>query len=322
MNHLKKTILLIGAGAIGLRHLEGVLKARLPLRVTVVDPSSAALTNARAVPVPKRHHVAYETAVPQGGIVDLAIVATTSHHRANVVRELLRKTKKVRYIVLEKILFDRKEDYAAIERLLARRRVKAWLNSPVPMFPFHRRLKQKLGSGPIFCHFSGGERFGLMTTAVHDAHYASYLAGTPAFTADTSLFVPHLIKAKRAGFSELHGTIALHFKNGSRSLSTTLPQSAPRRTTIMGKAARAIIEQPENGAWVAEKKHGWKWKRVGAPFLLQSEMTGPLVERILRTGACDLPTFTESAQVHLQILEPVQKFLRMHGYRGKNYPFT
>lgn len=317
-----KQIYLIGAGSFGLRHLEGALKARMSLRVTVVDPSSAAVTNARVVPVSKRHHVAYETVVPQGGIVDLAIVATTSHHRANVIRELLRKTKIVRYIVLEKILFDRKEDYATIERLLARRRVKVWVNSPVPIFPFHRALKRKLGKGPIFCHFSGGERFGLMTTAIHDAHYASYLAGTPAFTTDTSLLVPRLIRAKRSGFSELAGSLLLRFADGSRSLSTTLPSPAPRQTTIMGKAARATIEQPENGARVAEKKHGWKWKRVGAPFLLQSEMTGPLVERILRTGACDLPTFTESAQVHLQILEPVQKFLRMHGYRGKNYPFT
>lgn len=317
-----KQLCLIGAGAIGLRHLEGVLKVRTPLRVVVTDPSLAALKNARAVSIPKRHTVTYKKVLPRGDIVDLAIVATTSRRRAKAVRDLLNKSRVVRYIVLEKILFDRKEDYAAIERLLRRRRVRAWVNSPVRMYPFHRALKGKLGAGPVFCHFTGGERYGLMTTAIHDAHYASYLAGTVAFTTDTSLLVPRLIKAKRSGFNELEGSLLLRFADGSRSLSTTLPHQAHRQTTIIGKAARVIIEQPENAASIAEKKHGWKWKWAGAPFLLQSEMTGPLVERILRTGTCDLPTFQESARIHLQILEPVQKFLRKHGYRGKTYPFT
>lgn len=319
---VRPQVYLIGVGALGIRHLEGLMRSRTQLTISVVDPSAAALRAAKCVPVPSRHRIEFVQTMTSLQQVDVAIVATTSRHRAAAVRELLRKAKIVRCIVLEKILFDRKSNYVTIEKLLIRHGVKVWVNSPVRTFPFHQKLKEKLGNGAVFCHFSGGERYGLMTTAIHDAHYASYLVGSRAFTTDTSLLRPTLVDAKRRSYKELHGTLEFCFANGSRALSTTLPFSAPRRIAIMGKNARATIEQPGNVAWIAEKKTNWKWKQMKAPFLLQSDMTGPLIERILKTGTCDLPTFKESARIHLQLLEPVQKFLHKHGYRSNRYPFT
>ncbi len=57
--------------------------------------------------------------------------------------------------------------------------------------------------------------------------------------------------------------------------------------------------------------------------MFQSQMTGPLTEKIITTGTCALPTLQESSIVHLSILEPVAAFLQKHGAHFKvAYPFT
>ncbi len=315
-------VVLIGAGSLGRRHLEGLLSVRRPLLIYVIDPSLEALRDAKKLTARTRHKVFCATRIPALSRVDLAIVATTSQHRANMVRELLQKSEIVRYIVLEKILFDKKSDYAAIQKLLRKRRVRAWVNCPLRLFPLQHQLPHLLGIGPISCHVSAGARYGLMTNIVHYADLMCFLTGSNRFTTDTSLLSPRVVPSKRQGFKELQGSLTLRFPGGSRLIATTLPQGGARSTTVLGSRARVILIETTQTADIAEKRTGWKWKEVPAPFLLQSKMTGDIASQILIRGMCELPTLEESSRTHLQILESVQKFLRKNGYRKTAYPFT
>jgi len=310
-------LLLVGVGTIGKRHFESILRIKKPLSITVVDSSASALKKARTIPNTNRHKLSFVREIPSSKRIDLAIIATTSAHRASAVKELLSKTKKVRYLLLEKILFDRKEDYSSIGKLLKKHGVKTWVNHPRCLYPFHRSLLQKIHKKPFLYHIHSGERDGLMTNATHYAYYCAFLAGSTDFKTDTSLLLPKLIKSKRKGYFELYGTLVFRFKNGATGIATSLPQTAPRTAELVSPAVRVAFDEIKGEASISEKHKKWLWKKEEAPILFQSDMTGPLVEEILRSGKCGLPDYETSAKVHLKVLEPIRRFLSL-----SSYPFT
>ena len=101
-------VYIIGAGQIGSRHLQALKGVKTPLGIVVVDPSKESLGVAaqRYNQVPSgrlTHTVNYLQQVPNNQNVDLAIIATTSNIRAQIIRSLV-KTNRVRYLILEKLL--------------------------------------------------------------------------------------------------------------------------------------------------------------------------------------------------------------------------
>src|SRR3989344_3596520 len=190
-------ICLVGVGALGIRHLEGLLRAAAALDITVVDPSQEALVNAQKTAEGHTvHHVSCSSEMPQGEI-DLAIIATTARH---------------------------------------------------------------LAGEPFSMHFNGGGQYGLMTNIMHYADYAAFLAGSSDFEVDTSMLGSEILESKRSGYKELQGSIALRYQNGSSALMTTLAHARVRRTTIASRHARAIFDEGENIAWIAEERNKWIWK--------------------------------------------------------------
>ena len=79
-----KTIAIIGAGQLGSRHLQGLLKYKTQQDIYVLDPSqdSLKLARQRADEISHQHRVHFVadwTAIPQN--IELAIVATNSNVR-------------------------------------------------------------------------------------------------------------------------------------------------------------------------------------------------------------------------------------------------
>lgn len=318
------TVYLVGVGGFGIHHLEGLITAKTPLTITVIDASLEALERARAVcrSGGSRHTVRFAAEIPKAEQIDVAIVATTSGSRANAIRSLLACVGRVRFVILEKILFDAKPDYASIGALLKKRRVEAWVNCPRRIFPLHEAIKKKM-RGPLWFHLSAGARFGLMTNVIHYIDYLCYLAKSNNFRTDTSMLVPRLLTSKRSGYHEMCGTLVFKFKDGSRGAVTTLQQPESARITIAGKNLHAVIEESRSFALLSEKTSGWKWKEEEAPILNQSAMSGSLVEQLLKTGRCGLTPYEESAAIHLAVFEPVRRFLERSLRKPfKKYQFT
>jgi predicted dehydrogenase len=313
-------ICLIGAGALGIRHAEGLLKSSLPLSIVVCDPSAESRMKVTQLSVPAHNSLTVSESIPSGDY-DLAIIATTSNMRAEVTRALLEKSS-VRNILFEKLLFTRERDYESIGTLLAEKQVFAWVNCSLRLMPIRKDLQSEV-SGKFSIHFCGGRQHGLMTNVVHYADYACFLAGESQFEVSTALLSDTVIDSKRATYKELLGSIELHFPNGSRAICTSLAHERPRRTILENENIRAVFDEATNKAHIARRSEGWNWQRVDAPFSYQSELTGPLVDSILSKGTCDLPSYRDSSRIHLQILNPVRDFLRASGQHFEvDYPFT
>ena len=322
------SIWIIGAGQIGSRHLQALKTVKFPLTIMVIDPNQESLkiTKERYDSTPSgqvSHRVDYLAKIPKKTEpVDLAIVATCSDVRSKIIVELLRSAK-VKYLVLEKILFNKKRDYDLIDKLLSRKKVRAWINIPLRMMPTYKSI-QKYFKNKRVSYIVTGSRFGLITNAIHYFDHISFISGLCNYEINTDNLDPGPIPSKRKGFLELNGTLTAKLKNGSNISITCHPQgNAPVVIEIHSENARYVGKEADGKAFLARADNNWRWEELEAPIPPQSQLTTVLAEKILNTGTCDLVTYNESKKIHLQMLEPLLKFLNKNSKKKYDfYPFT
>ncbi len=322
-----KRVLLIGAGNIGSRHLQALKAVKEPLDISVVEPNKESREKARAAfdsakPEKSPHCVSFYEHIPNNTeSIDLCIVATTSKDRRSAIEHVL-ENRKVQYFLLEKLLFDRKEDYRTVAELFKKNNVRAWVNCTMRTIPFYAEMK-KDGLLKKINYTVGSGETGLVTSIVHFLDHMAYLTECLDFTVDTSLIDPTPIESKRKGFIDLIGTIRVTFADGSTGSFTRYPSGTePSLITVTDEDVAYIIRETEEKTWVSKKKNGWKWNEVASPIPYQSVMTTWLVEEILREGKCRAVTFQDSSKIHLQILEPLRQFLNANGGNYDYFPFT
>ena len=110
-----QNILLVGAGNIGSRYLQGLSSVKLDLCITVVDPSDLSLKKStkRWLDVggnKSKHKICWCNELPQDlDLIDLAIITTSAGGRADLITNIS-KSVRVSYWVLEKVLAQSKEE--------------------------------------------------------------------------------------------------------------------------------------------------------------------------------------------------------------------
>jgi len=313
-----------GAGQLGSRHLQALQAIQSPLEIYVIDPSSQSLAVAKerfeAVSQGVAHIARFEQQALVTGLTDVAIVATSASVRRKAIEELL-KSSDIKYLVLEKLLFDEPEDYPAVADLLKKKAVQAWVNCPMRVMPVYQEIKRQLGGKPINYRVSGSQ-FGLVTNAIHYLDHVCDLTGCSEFVLDTSALIQSPISSKRPGFLELNGTLTARFADGSSCEITCYPQgSAPVVVEIFSEAHRFIVRESDGILWSSDAANNWTWKEEQCSIPYQSQITTGMVQSLLKEGTCGFTPYDVASRMHLALLEPLGKFL------GKktgvaSFPFT
>jgi len=319
----------VGAGGIGSRHLQALKNVRFPLSIIVVDPSQQSLHVAKerydsTSKGSSDHKIEYRNKISKTkkDNIDIAIVATCSDIRATVIKELLRYHD-LKYLILEKILFNNKGDYSEIDKIINKKGIKTWVNCPMRMMPAYQKIEEYFKNKRI-TYVVTGSKYGLVTNAIHYLDHAAYLSGTTEFEINTAGLDPKPIPSKRKGFLELNGALTANFNNVSDASLTCYPEgNAPVIVEIHSNNARYIGRESEGKTWLAKADNNWQWEELEAPIPFQSQLTATLVEQILNTGKCDLTPYSKSKKIHLQMLEPLLKFINKNLSKKYNYyPFT
>lgn len=323
----RRSVFIIGAGQLGSRHLQALKAVSEKLDITVVDPSDVSLKTAKeryeGIPGNMDHAVRYASDIPGSfGTADIAIVPSNSNVRRHIVETLLRNGT-VRYLVLEKLLFDRKEDYTAVLELLDAKGVAAWVNCSMRTMPFYASLRSRF-TGEPFLYSVNGSQFGLITNAIHYIDHMAYLSGSNIYSVDTQGLEFPPIESKRKGFLELNGTLTARFSNGCVGVFTCFSQgSLPVTVEITSPSTRLLSKESEGKALFSNRDENWRWREIDAPIPFQSQMTARVVSDLIEKGECDLVRYAESMQTHLTLLEGVRRFFDEHGSKHSvPYPFT
>ena len=320
MNHTVANILISGAGQLGSRHLQGLAKCHLPLRIYVQDIYEESLSRAEQrwneVLGPETHHdVSFHTSfesLPRQ--LDIAIVATTAEVRPKMVGEIANLVT-VRFWVLEKVLA---QNESGLDEIVSHTRnsMGAWVNTPRRMMPWHQQIKTQLNlNHPMTLKVEGA--WELACNAIHLLDLFAWWTGEKLQMVNTDHLAPHWFESKRQGSWEISGILEARFSRGSRALLSAEEGIAPLSMEVSDGQLSWLIKETE---YLATRSDGMK---IPGRVVYQSEMSGTLVASILEGGYCDLPTLEESVALHRVFIRSMLEHWKQVGnHAATSVPIT
>lgn len=299
-NHYE--ILLIGAGQLGSRYLQGLCKCKSPLSICVVDinPQSLIQAEKRWIEVggPQSIHNAFFSTefFFSPHCIDLAIVSTTAHTRPNTVNKVLHHAK-VKYWLLEKVLAQSIEGLDQIQASIGAAS-NAWVNTPRRIVSWHQQIKKSLSfRNPLQLRVNGGS-WGLACNAVHFLDLISWFSGEKLVSVCTDMLDKSWFEAKRPGNWEIHGSLTALFSKGSSVSLSSIKDGEPLFTYDIQDGHNSWHINEEMGT--AACSNGLK---IPGKLPYQSEFTASLIDQILMEGNCNLPGLVTSAGMHRVFIE-------------------
>ena len=317
-------ILLVGAGQIGSRHLQGMAMlnqiAKTAAEIFVLDPSTSSLKVAEerfqamksGQELPPVHFESDIAKLKNVGPFDVAIVATDARIRRSATENIFAHLQ-IKNLILEKILFQKKSDYAEIQKLLTSKQVRTWVNCPMRIWPGYKTLKDHMAKDratktPIKMTLTGGG-WGLACNSIHYMDLFCFLSDSTVKTVSTQNLDPEVIPSKRAGFYELTGELNVDFSDGSQfSIVCEKNSTKPIQMTIEMDTQRHVIREDLKACWSSFANQHWQIEKWDLQMPYQSQVTGLVVVDILEKKQTLLPTYEESMKTHLIMLDSFLTF--------------
>ena len=321
-------IVIIGSGQLGSRHLQAIAKIDLPVAIQVVDPSHESLKIAKErfeqiSPNPNVKRIFFFNSLDDlHSVVDFCIVATNSDIRAQVTEELLSK-KAVKYLILEKILFQNEGEYETIGKLIERYNVKTWINCARRMWPVYKEIRERLAGSHLFEINISGSSWGLASNSIHMIDLIAYLTGISEYNISADLLDSDVIESKRKGFIEFSGFLKGSFTDGPYfSINSYKNGKVPPIIQLISEKTIYFISEHNRRGWSTREDQGWTWQEFSFETPYQSQLTHLLIKQIIDTGECALPSFEESAKLHIPLLNCFIFFLCRMGRVVDRCPIT
>jgi hypothetical protein len=304
MEILNYKVAIVGAGNLGRRYLEGLLKTKLEIEVYLIEINESALLLAKEVYNSSQNFkIKFHTSTSVSilpNYLDLAIISTTSNNRHLILEKILEKAA-VKYWLLEKVLSNSIENLNQIDYLINEKsKSKAWVNTFFRTLDWFKEIKNCLNFETIKMQVTGGD-WGIACNTVHFIDFVEWLTNENLITIDTSELEKKWFASKRNGYFEINGTLNLSFSNGTVLNLISDNSMDDLKITISYEDYELII------FW----EQGIAKSNLGQEFLgkvkYQSEMTTTLVEKILLHGISELPQLQSSLVIHKQFIQSMIK---------------
>lgn len=282
-----RTILLIGCGNLGKRYVETIDNNLKNVKILIVDPyvdfSTLNIKN-----ICFEYHK--DISDIKDTCIDLAIFAVCSDIRYTLTVNVIQKFT-VKYIIFEKFLFQKENDYYEVKSLLKSNNIKSWVNTPRPTYEFYKKIKKHNINLTVF-----GKNWGLACNAIHFIDLFCFLNNSYDITLEDNDLV--ISNSKRKNFYEFYGTIRGKNKENTLVLKCDKGEKFQLIKTLNGTK----IEN-KNGKLYVDNKVLYK-----IPYL--SEYMHKIIEDILCNDDCDLTKYDNSMKIHLSLLRVLTKHFK------------
>ena len=320
-------IVIIGAGQLGSRHLQGVLSSNITASIEVVDPNALSIKNA----IVRSNEINfdknklkinfYQNLNQISDNIDLCIIASTADKRFEIIRALL-AISKVRNMLLEKVLFQNLSEYDIIDKLLNINGVQTWVNCPRRIIKEYQDIKCQIDQEEIISMKVIGTNWGLACNSIHFLDLFNYFTESNVFNFNQS-GINKIIPAKREGFYELLGTLIIKDKIGSNLfLQSSNSQINNFNISITTKNKLYNIKESIGEIEILNIQDNKKEKKYfQMPY--QSQITGVIIEDILLKGSSGLTPYSISSLLHKQLLTTFSDiFKQIQGNEINSCPIT
>ena len=294
--------MLVGAGQLGSRYLQGFVSANCHLDITVVDSSLTSLARAKTRWIQAggencQHTIRWVEETPREvEDISVAFIVTSAKARAELVRQIDSRIG-VHFWILEKVLAQSLDELEIIRRATARS-LGVWVNKPFRMMSWHKSLKERfVGRGPLKANYSG-TNWGLACNGIHYIDLVAWFSGESIVSVSTNSLDQQWHESKRDGYFEVTGKLQVIFSKGS-SLDLESKSEARKNSFEIELSDETLWVIDEN-AGVARSSTG---HQIGGTLELQSQLSSRLIDNVILRSQCELPTLEESISTHKVFLE-------------------
>jgi|694.fasta_scaffold26812_7 hypothetical protein len=301
----KIVVLVVGLGNIGYRHLQSILKINCYLELYLIDKNlnNLLLIRNKIKKLDKKKKIKIlsinKEIVRIKKTIDIVIISTNSDVRYGVLRKII-KNNIIKYIILEKFLFQSVRNYFSAVNLL--KKIKTFVHCPLrnyPSFQYAKKisLKKKLLRMSVYQN-----NLGICCNSIHYLDLFSYLTNSNSFTLVKNNLQKRVYSSKRRNFIEFKGQLLINDKKKSYlSINDNINYSD---NIIIILEYQNLIIQFEflyKKKIILLKRKNKIIKKFVLPYT--SESTKLYVNDILSRGKCDLPNFTSSSKQHIFLLK-------------------
>lgn len=301
-------ILLAGAGQLGSRHLQGIAKVSGIQNVCIYDTNPTAFENASlciSQVKDQNNEIKYHywtSLEVQPMNFDLTIVATNSDGRSKLLSDITSKFA-VKYMLIEKFLFQSENEYEEIQNLFAVKKTEAWVNCARRMYPEYIKLKHELSKTKIKRIEISGNNWGMGSNSIHMIDLIAFLLNSDNYRITNSGLMDEIYKSKRSGYVEYFGNLTGEFKETQFSISCFPGENISLNVIIYTSRGIIKIDQAEQTITKFNSVDG-EWTKLieEMPVHYQSSLTNKFVEDLMNDKEITLTSFNESVKLHLPLL--------------------
>jgi hypothetical protein len=228
------------------------------------------------------------------------VVATSAGCRYEITRWLLEEMN-VRYILLEKVVFQKLEHFDKIEELMQKKDTKIWVNCGRRMMSFYKDLKELLKDEKRVDMCVKGINWGMGCNSIHMLDTYKFITDSHTSKFVNTGLLPELYDSKRTGYKEFFGEYVIETDRGNLTLWCEQGEEIGMHISIDSENFSVEISEADKMAEIVYKKdNSRKSKPIDIDF--QSNITNKLAEKILDDGQCELACYGESAELHRLML--------------------
>jgi len=304
MASAQRSVLIVGCGNIGSRHMQSLVNLPGLLAIHGVEPSGAARRQAEARlaeanpagDLPELHW--YSDLTEEIPVCDLVIEATTAAGRADRIIGLVEMGQ--RLFLVEKIVCQSAGEYDQITSVMSEHQAQGWVNTARRYFESYSPVHDFFDNHtPLrFSVVSGND--GLGCNAIHYLDLLLWLTGETDISIDGANLSPELLENRRgSNLVEFGGTLSAQTPNGSFATISFMPFSSPATVSIAGENGHLLINETDET--ITRLDPPGEHAPTAYFNELISQTTGRIVLDILENGKSRLPTLSEAGAVHKEL---------------------
>lgn len=201
----KDSIVIIGIGNIGSRHLESLLKSSKS-KVFVFDSSKKQINKIKKKYKNKLYYLKNLEDIKEE--ISLVIISTNADIRHKILYKVLERMN-VKNVLLEKIVFQKLSYFQKFKKIIKKKKVNVFVNCPRRLLKIFEIIKfdYNFKKGKIYLNFNGSN-WGLCSNTLHFIDIWFFLvSGNITNIKFNSNLDSKIFKSKRKNFFELKGKI-------------------------------------------------------------------------------------------------------------------
>lgn len=303
------TIMVVGCGNIGRRHIEALAATGVPMRVIGIEPGAEARAQAEALVASFANGSTVFADMDQvPDTADLVIIATSAAHRRTAFENMLSRCSP-KAVIFEKVLFTTRADLDAVGEILTDRSIPAYVNCGRRGFPAYDRLRDLLATQNGLSMEVKGAGWNLGSNAIHFLDLAEHVLGDRVVALDEAGLDPIPQPARIPGCVDLFGTLRGNLAGGGTiAITQHRAPGEPVSITFFGDGQSWRVEEGAKklvyrNAAGEETEQTFETLFVsGMPYLYTEIIDGK---------GCRLTPYEQSSAQHVLFLDAFRRRLNL-----------